>query len=81
MHCSSPIGPGGIGGGGTGSVTNDENSDKIGITPKTEASWRKIINFNLWSTKLVNLSRHTRCCRSVCYIANYKYSNFNYQIL
>lgn len=38
MHCSSPIGPGGIGGGGTGSVTNDENSDKIGITPKTEAS-------------------------------------------
>lgn len=34
MHCSSPIGPGGIGGG----VTNDDNSDKIGITPKTEAS-------------------------------------------
>lgn len=37
MHCSSPIGPGGLAGGG-GSVTNDDNSDKIGITPKTEAS-------------------------------------------
>lgn len=37
MHCSSPIGPGGIGTVGA-NVTNDENSDKIAITPKTEAS-------------------------------------------
>lgn len=43
MHCQSPIGPGGVAGGGGGggvtvNATKDENSDKIGATPKTEAS-------------------------------------------
>lgn len=35
MHCPSPIGSG-------GASQTDENSDKIGISVKTESSWNEI---------------------------------------